>query len=652
MPEFTELSVIGDGVNAATGYASGALEQANSFLVSLTSILGQVQDIPEITSEIGTVDKLITAISLPDEPSRPDGLDFANINRPEEPTFEDVAAPVLPDAPEFTAERPDINYPAKPGELSAQVPSSPDLNDINLPDAPSFNLPAEPSLLAIDIPAAPEIDLPTFDGVLPTVPDSPSVAAFSFTEPEYVSSLLSALQTLLESWVGGASTGLSTSVEQAIFDRARAREDMAADRERQEIIRSFSSSGFPAPPGVMQEALRDAARVAADKVSAINRDITVQIAELEQANRRFAIERSVQLEGVLIERASGVANRALEAARITVTSAIELYQAIVARYQAQLAGFQAQAAVFETLVRAAIAKLEVYRSQLEGQRLLGDLNESAVKVYQARVQAVLSVIESYKAQVGAAEVASNINRNIIGRFAEEVNAYRAQVDAKSSEYDAYAKQLTAEVTKLDGYRADADVFRSRIDGYESLVRARTLEKETEYKIKQENPLNLFRTRIDAFTSLVRSEADRVQALATTYGADINKYAATADALTKLNRGEIDEYQVKGAMLIQEAQTRIQTLVANVDRLTKVLGVATEVSRSGGAISAQLAASAMSMLNFSQTISQSDTQQRSQSYSANESNSNQISRSDSVSWNYTYSYNLTDGGYSLSQLNTY
>jgi len=652
VPEFTELSVIDDGISAATSYADAALQQANLFLQDLTGLLSQFQDIPEITTEIGTVDKVITDVVLPDAPDRPSGLDYANINQPEEPTFGDVAAPVIPDAPEFTATRPVITYPDQPDSLSAEVPAAPSLNDINLPDAPTITLPSDPNLLAVDIPGAPEIDLPTFSAELPAVPGSPSVPEFAFNEPEYVSSLLTSLQTILESWVNGAATGLSAAVEQAIFDRARSREDIAAIRERQEIIRNFSSSGFLSPPGAMQAALRDAARETATKISAHNREITIQIADLEQSNRKYALDKSVQLEGVLIERANGIANRAFESARMTVTAALELYQVIVSRYQAQLEGFKAEAAVFDTLVRAAISKLEVYRGQLEGQRLIGDLNESAVRVYAERVNAVISTIESYKAQVSAAEVASNVNRNIIARFGEQVNAYQAQVTAKASEYDAYAKQLQAEIAKLDGYKSDADVFRSRMDGYESLVRARSLEKDIEFRVKQENPVNLFKARIEAFSSLVGAEADRVRSLATVYDSDIRKYAANADALTRLHASDVNEYQIKGQMLIQEAQTRIQSLIANVDRLTKILSTAGEISRAGGAISAQLAASAMSMLNFSQNISQSDAQTRSQSYSASESNSNSIARSDSVSWNYNYSYAVDTSSYSLSDLNSY
>jgi len=652
MPEFTELQVISDGVDAATAYASSALEQANGFLQNLTDILGQVQDIPEISTEIGAIDKVITAITLPDDPTQPAGLDYANINQPAEPTFDTVTAPVLPDPPEFTAERPTVTYPAKPGSISAAVPASPALNDVNLPEAPTITLPSEPSLLAIDIPATPVIDLPVFSATQPAVPDSPLVPDFAFNEPEYISSLLSSLQTLLQEWVDGASTGLSADVEQKLFDRSRSREDAASLRTREEVIRNFSNSGFPAPPGAMQSMLLNAARETSDKVSAINRDITIQVAELEQANRKFAIEKSTQLEGILIQRADGVANRALQAAQITVTSAISLYQIIVSRYQAQLAGFQTEAAVYETLVRAAISKLEIYRGQLEGQQLIGNLNESAVKIYAERVNAVISTIETYKAQVSAAEVASNINRNIIARFGEEVNAYQAQVAAKAAEYDAYAKELQAEIYKLDGYKTDADVFKSRIDGFQSLVQARSLEKDIEYRVKQENPVNLYRARIEAFSSLVGAERDRVQSLATVYDSDIRRYAAKVDGLAKLNRGDIDEYQAKGQLMIQEAQTNLQVLSANVERLARIMVTATEVARSGGAISAQLAASAMSMLNFSQTVSQSDNQSRSQSYTASESNSTSTARSDSVSWNYNYSYAVDTGSYSLSQLNTY
>jgi len=636
-PSHPEITGFNDGISVASTYANEALTSADLFLQQLAALATSVEALPDITVEIGEVEKLITPITIPDDPNRPDGLDFQIPGQPLEPTLQDVAVPVLPEAPEFTAAKPELSYPATPDQLDAQVPASPDILDVNLPASPDVVLPVEPALLNIDIPAAPSLDIPTFEFIAPSAPDSPNISEFSFTEPEYVSNLLTALQTQLLGWVNGASTGLAPDVEQALFDRGRSREDMASLREGEEVRRNFASSGFPYPPGAMHLALQDAARQAADKVSAINREITIKVAELEQQNRQFAVERSVQFEGVLIERANGIANRALEAAKTTVTIAIELYQTIVARYQAELEGFKVQALVFETRLKAALAQLDIYRSELEGAKLVGELNVQSVEIYRTRISAVVALIEKYKAELSGAEITSNINRNIIGRFAEEVRAYGVQVDAKAREYDAYATQIQGEVAKVEVFSAEADAYRSQIGGYESLVNARIGEKDLEFKIKQQNPLAVYNAQVASFQSLVGAEASRVESLATVYDSDIKKYGAQIDGEVQRNRSDIEEYKMRGALLMEEARVTIQSLTANLQRLVSITGLATEISKAGGAISAQLAASAMSMLNFSHNVSQSESSGYSTSYSANESNSSSSQVGESESTTHSYSY---------------
>jgi len=637
------ISITGfdDGIGVASAYANAALTGANEFLLNLSALAEGLETLPTVTIEVGVPEKSIYQIDMPDEPDRPDGLDFRPFDPPSEPSLRDVAVPVLPSAPEFTAAKPVLNYPVAPDVLDAQLPSSPDLEAVLLPDAPTVVLPVEPSLLNIDIPAAPVIDIPTFEFVSPSVPDAPNVGEFSFTEPEYVSSLLSAVKAKLLEWVNGATTGLEPDVEQAMFDRSRSREDAAALREQAEIRRNFATGGFPAPAGAMQAAMQDAVRQTSDKISAINREITIQVAELEQKNRQFAMERSVQLEGVLIEQASGIANRALDAAKTTITVALDLYRTIVARYQAELEGFKIQAMAFETRLKAALASLEVYRGELAGAQLVGELNKQSVMIYSERVRAITAVIEQYKAQLSGAEIISGVNRNTVAIFAEEIRAYGTQVDAKAREYDAYASQLKGEAIKVDVFSAEADAYRSEIGGYESLINARTTEKELEFKISQENPMNIYRAKIDAFKGVVGAEADRVRALSQVYDTDIKKYGATIDGEVQQNRSDVEEYRMRGSLLIEEARTTIQSLLANLQRLTSITSVSAEISKAGGSISAQLAASAMSMLNFSQSLSSSTSSSTGNNYSASESRSVSESSSDSTSTTHNHHYDHDD-----------
>jgi len=632
----TQAQPTNAGASAALGYASSAASSASSAIGSLASIASSLGTLPDITTDIAEVDKILVPITLPAAVAKPDGYDYNMQSLPVGPEVDDVEAPVLPDAPEFTAEKPVLSYPAVPSAIDAVVPASPDLEAVVIPSAPELAVPAEPSLLNIDIPAPPALDIPTFEYTPPAAPESPNLSEFSFAEPEYVSSLLDAIKAKLLEWVNGATTGLSEAVETALFNRGRSREDAAALREQEEVKRSFASTGFPIPPGAMQNALKEAARQAADKTSSINRDITIKMAELEQQNRQFAMERTVALEGETLQYANGVATRALEAARISVTTSIELYNAIVSRYQAELEGFKILALVFDTKIKAALANLDVYRGELEAAKLTGELNVQAVEIYRARIGALATIIEKYKAELQGAEITSNINRNIIARFGEEVRAYGAQVEAKAKEYDAYATGVRAEVEKINVYSAEADAYRSTIGGYESLINARTAEKELEFKIKQLNPIAIFNARTEALGVLARAESDRVNSLANFYSSDVQKYVAEVNAAVQQGTFDIEEYRVKGQVLVERARTAIQALQASAQVQVAATGVAGDIAKAAGSIGAQLAASAFSSVNFSQStsFSASNSSSWSQSASTNNSASNSASGSTSVIYSYT------------------
>jgi hypothetical protein len=622
-PNFSTPTFLSDGISVASAFASDSLTAATMFLNNLANLASQIGTIAPITTTVGTVDMVITDLQMPAAPAVPNNITFENLPAPAEPVLGEVISPDIPPVPEFTATKPALSYPSAPSPLSANLPSSPTLFDVTLPDAPAVVMPDEPLLVGINLPAAPVISLPSFDYTPPVVPDTPNIAALSFTEPDYTSTLLDALRAQLESWVNGADTGLGEDVESALFERGRSRETASSLREQQEIRRAYAASGFPAPPGAMMIAVQDAVRASINKVSDINRDILVKVADLQQQNRHFALQHGVALEGALLERANQIANRALEAAKVTITSAISLYQIIVARFQAELEMFRTEAVVFETRLRAALSVLDLYRAQLEAAKVAGELNMQLVEVYRTKVGAVTALIENYKAQLAGAEVISNINRSLIGAYSEEVNAYSAQVNAKAKEYDGYATQVQAEVSKISAYTAEADAYRSQMGGYTSMVNAMLGAKEMEFKIEQQNPLAIYNARVDAFKTAVMAEAERVKAITSVYDSSVRSFAAEADAEARRYVANIEEFKTKSDVAVETARVGVQGALADATRLTSIITLASDISKTGGTITAQLAASAMSMLNFSQHIGGS--------WSLNGSVSS------SVSTNYNHSY---------------
>jgi len=134
-----------------------------------------------------------------------------------------VVDPVDP-APVLTAILPSIVQPTPPADFTKVAPVIDTLQPIILPPTPSDALPTAPTLEQITLPASPVIITPTFDAVLVGSPADPT-ATFAFTQTVFTDTLLDAVKTKLAFWLDDNQTGLSDAIYQAIWQRARERED-------------------------------------------------------------------------------------------------------------------------------------------------------------------------------------------------------------------------------------------------------------------------------------------------------------------------------------------------------------------------------------------------------------------------------------------
>jgi hypothetical protein len=215
------------------------------------------------------------------------------------------------------------------------------------------------------------LDISKFDDLIGTAPISPT-NNFTFAEIPYSSNLLVDLRARLLEWVDGTSTGILPSVEQAIWDRGRAREVVISNRKGQEAIRSFALRGFPKPPGALSLELQDAAQEAQNNSVTLSRDVMIKQAELEQSNRRFSLEQAWKIEEGAISYTNQQAQRALETAKTLQQFTIDTFQQNIAAYgiktqnydariRAETSAFSARTTmeVAEANVRVEAARIEL-----------------------------------------------------------------------------------------------------------------------------------------------------------------------------------------------------------------------------------------------------------------------------------------------------
>lgn len=787
------VGIVTEGWTQAQVYASSAFADAQSHIQRLTDVAAAIGDLPAIAAPLDPVTTEVAAFVMPEAPLAPDltsnfptapleptlnavatlevgsmptfdavapniDLDLTPpsamaLTFPAAPAIQDLTVPDAPSAPtlesvslldmaaapEWTAVAPNLNLDiAKPAALAVNAPVAPALAEIAIPATPDLNLPAVPTLADLVIPTAPELALPVFDGLLGEAPQTPNLA-FSFAEEQYSSTLLTAMRSHLSAWVDGDATGLAPAVEEALWNRARDREQRAGAQLGEDALRQFASRGFSRPPGALAIALQKAAQAVNDNSVTASREIAIKQAELEQANRKFAFETAWQIESGLINYMGQIAARGLEGAKFTAQLGLDIFRAEVQRYQADIQAFTGRAEVYKALLQAELSRLEVFRSQIEAQKLVGDINQQQVALYSARVSAAGQLIELFKAGVSASQAVAEVQKTRIQAFGAEVQAYGETVRAKASEYDMYATEVKAEVSKAETYKVEADAFGSRVTGFAALMKAKTDQKNSEIDIKQRLPMEMFKARSEGFRNVVtglqagaevgrtrvqlysaevgalgeqirangqnveiyraridaeKSKAETYKVQSAAYGETVTAFKTQVDALVakanmdvKINQelpleiykarasgfdslvraeserlraigtsfetaGRVFDSQVKGEVArvgaevdvfksstdvgIQMAALALKAAEANVEKARNQLDMLIEAVKAGSQVSAQLAASALSGINFSSGASVSYNNSASNSASSNFSTSYSDSESKSTNHNYNHS----------------
>jgi hypothetical protein len=232
-----------------------------------------------------------------------------------------------------------------------------------------------------------DLNIAAFDQLLGTAPSVPA-NSFAYTEIPYSDQLLTDLRAALLSWVDGKATGILPSVEQAIYDRGRAREVVVSNRKAAEAVRQYAMRGFQKPPGALSLEIQDAMQEAQNTSVTLNRDIIIKQAELEQTNRRFSFEQSWKMEEGMIAYTNQQMQRALDKAKILQQFIIDIFQQQVAEYgvQGQIYGARVGAEVnaFNAKTNMQVAEANV---RMEAARLQ----------LQTYIQEVTLVVESLKA---------------------------------------------------------------------------------------------------------------------------------------------------------------------------------------------------------------------------------------------------------------
>ncbi len=582
--------IVQDKYQRSIALADQALRESKSMQDSFNNL---ILPTPTISVRWGT----IAAPSLPEVPDLPTLPQVGFVTPSDMPGALDLAS--LPDVEVagFDLQPPAMDFGTAPDLVIGTAPALPQMREVAIPDAPDVQLPDAPEFLALSTHTFGGVNL--HEGWLAKLDQVPELqllepAPFEFKRaPGYASELLANLKAVIAARIQGG-TGLNPVVEQAIWDRSRDRETQLALAREQEVMRAAEALGFPLPSGVMAGQLADARREYHDKLSGLSRDVAIKQAELEQANVKDAIGQGLALEGQLMDQALQLDRLSFDAAKTAADHGIAAHNAALERFKALLDGYRTYAMAYETVIKAEMNKVEVYKAMLQAEQTKADINQSLVARYKAEIDGRMAAVEIYKARVQAAQTLVGLEQTRIQAGGEQIRAFVATINAETAKVELYKARAQGEATKQDAYKSQVQAYSAYTSA--QAERARVAIAQAQAKIAAKGmEWEGWRARLSA--EVAKMDAAAKQSAILVDGYRVGAHAIETKAASFMRRWEADIKQYEAGSNIS-----LQTAKLNADVAIQSNAVRLEAAKIGLTTSAQRVASAWSMVSASAGIS--------------------------------------------------
>lgn len=503
------------------------------------------------------------------------------------------------DIDDINIQIPVLDFGVAPTLNIGQAPVLPTVRDVAIPDAPTVVLPTAPQFL--------QLQTHTFGGVnlhedwLDKLDEIPELSIlqptpFSYSPgAKYASQLLENLKATLNARIQGG-TGLAPAVEQGIWDRARDRETQIALAREQEAIRGAEALGFPLPSGVLAGQLQDARREYHDKLSGLSRDIAIKQAEMEQANLQQATTLALQLESTLLDDCYKLEALALDVAKTTAENAINAHNAALEHFKALLTGYQAYSAAYDTVIKAELNKVEVFKAMLAAEETKANINKSLVERFKAEIDGAMAAVQIYQARVGAAKTLVELESTRIQAGAEEVKAFVATINAETAKAELYKTRIGGETAKVGAVEAVARAYGAKVGAQAEKARVGVAKYQAQISAKGLE-WDGWKAQLTAATARVESAARLSSIMVDGYRAGAAAAEAQAGSVMRMWESNIKQYEASKELTFRVAK-------ANADAVAHAQDMNMEANKVSLATQAQSVASAWAMVSASADVKSS------------------------------------------------
>ena len=466
-----------------------------------------------------------------------------SITPPASASIGSVSGMSIGSAPVLSASPPSLANISAPSSFNKSAPTSQPLSDHALPSAPVDDIPNIPALHDITLPPSPVLTAITFDGVLPSPIDNPPDVDFNFVEIAYGSAINTAIKDKFISYIMNYErTSLMPSIEQQLWDKAREQQAKLVKKSSESIKRSHARAGWGQPTGGEIESIFAAMEEASELDIAESRKITETQNKLEQSNFQLAVGKALEYEGQLIELHNNVQQRSLEAAKFVIEAAISLYETKISYINANILLYTTQADVYEGRIKAEISKLEIYKAQLEGQKLIGELNRQDIALYKAQIDAVVATFDLYKSKLMGVKIQIEGDSLKVQNFGVAIKAFAAEIKAKSLEFDGYATALSGEEIKTKVYNSLVSAYSKQVGAYKAEVGAMAKKLDADIKVNINAPIEISDQELRKFSAVVDAEMSRIDVISSQNKNAVKLFAAEIDGESARTKSEVAIYK--------------------------------------------------------------------------------------------------------------
>lgn len=522
----------------------------------------------------------------------------------------------LPDMPSL----PLVQIPDAPAWVAVDKPVRPNVDmDVEIPVAPDFVLPDVPTLERINLPNFVFPQLPDFNGNPPNVDGIVVPDVFvNWAEPEYKSEVLPDLVAQIKLMMAGG-TGLPAPIEDALFARTRERGSAESERAVQEVVDTWAARGYSLPQGVLDKQVAVVREQGRLNAAELNRDILVQAAQWEIENLRFAVQQGLALEQLTSNLFENMVARLFEVAKFSAESQINVFNARIGLFNAQNAAFETIASVYRIKVEAELSKLTAYKTAIEGQLAIGEINKQYIDVYRAKLDGLQASTDLYKTMMQAAQVRADVLGKQFDMYRTDVQAYAESIGAEKLKFDAYDARLSGEKTK-------ADIFDSQVRAYATTVQS--IANKADVKVKEgqlklgaaEAKVRKFSADLDGYKAQLQMGLSQVQYSTQVFQAQVEAWKAKSSAAVADAEMQSRFADMNTRTNIAYAEMQISEYQAKMQNAIQKAQIALESAKALGQYTAQLAAGALSAAHVSASMSASGSVSSSESKSTSTSHS--------------------------------